>query len=153
MTINMLHDDILLEIFDSYGKLVIWIEGILYWQKLLYVCRRWRYLILGSARHLDLQIRCFRDTHVRKLFDTWPAIPISIICRPSTRVGTRSNHNIIAALQRRDVRVGDPTSARAGGCRSLPRCIALLLPDLGKLLQRPGRTGRMIPTPRDLSEG
>ena len=31
------------------------------------------------------------------------------------------------------VRVGDPTSARAGGCRSLPRCIAPLLPDPGKL--------------------
>ena len=37
------------------------------------------------------------------------------------------------ASQRRDVRVGDPTSARARGCRSLPRCIAPLLPDPGKL--------------------
>ena len=52
-----------------------------------------------------------------------------------------------------DVRVGDPTSARAGGCRSLQRCIAPLLPDSDKLWQRPGRTGRMIPTPRDLFEG
>ena len=51
------------------------------------------------------------------------------------------------------VRVGDPTSAQAGGCRSLLRCIAPLLPDPGKPWQRPSRTGRMIPTPRDLSKG
>ena len=51
------------------------------------------------------------------------------------------------------VRVGDPTSARAGGCRSLLRCIAPLLPDPDKLWQRPGCTGRMIPTLHDLSEG
>ena len=51
------------------------------------------------------------------------------------------------------VRVGDPTSAQVGGCRSLPQCIAPLLPDPGKCWQRPGRTGRMITKPRDLAEG
>ena len=51
------------------------------------------------------------------------------------------------------VRVGDPTSAQAGGYRSLLRCIAPLLPDSGKRWQRPGCTGRMIPKPRDLAEG
>ena len=53
----------------------------------------------------------------------------------------------------RSVRVGDPTSAQAGGYRSLPRCIAPLLPDPGKCWQRPGRTGRMITKPHDLAEG
>ena len=51
------------------------------------------------------------------------------------------------------VRVGNPTSAQAGGYRSLPRCIAPLLPDPGKCWQRLGRMGRMIPKPRDLAEG
>ena len=39
----------------------------------------------------------------------------------------------VKSVIRANVRVGDPTSARAGGCRSLPRCIAPLLPDPGKL--------------------
>ena len=51
------------------------------------------------------------------------------------------------------VRVWDPTSAQAGGYRSLLRCIAPLLPDPGKCWQRPGCTGRMIPKPRDLTKG
>ena len=51
------------------------------------------------------------------------------------------------------VRVGDPTSAQAGGYRSLPRCIAPLLPDPGKCWQRLSCTGRMIPKPRDLAKG
>ena len=51
------------------------------------------------------------------------------------------------------VRVGDPTSAQVGGYRSLPRCIAPLLPDPGKCWQRPGCMGRMIPKPCDLTEG
>ena len=51
------------------------------------------------------------------------------------------------------VRVGNPTSAQAGGYRSLLRCIAPLLPDLGKRWQRPGHTGRMIPKPCDLAKG
>ena len=51
------------------------------------------------------------------------------------------------------VRVGDPTSAQVGGYRSLLQCIAPLLPDSGKRWQRPGRAGRMILTPRNLTEG
>ena len=51
------------------------------------------------------------------------------------------------------VRVGDPTSAQAGGYRSLLRCIAPLLPDPGKRWQRPSRMGRMIPKPHDLAKG
>ena len=51
------------------------------------------------------------------------------------------------------VRVGNPTSAQAGGYRSLLQCIAPLLPDPGKCWQRPSHTGRMILKPCDLVKG
>ena len=67
VTIDVLQDDVLLEVFDSYRKLVIQIDGMWNWQPLLHVCRRWRYLVLESPRRLDLQIKCGRSTPTRKL--------------------------------------------------------------------------------------
>jgi hypothetical protein len=100
VTIDILQDDVLLEIFDSYRKLVIRNEGMWDWQKLLHVCRRWRYIVLASPRHLNLQIECGRSTPTIKLLDIWPRFPISIYCDPLDR--NRDNHNILAALQQRD---------------------------------------------------
>ena len=100
VTINTLHDDVLLEIFDSYRRLVSWYDGMWKWQKLLHVCRRWRYIVLASPRRLDLQIECNRHTPTRKLLDIWPPFPISLSSYPWGSEGTRGNHNIFAALQR-----------------------------------------------------
>jgi len=100
VTIDMLHDDVLLEIFDYYRRLVSWHDGLWMWQNLLHVCRRWRYIVLESPRRLDLQIECHRSTPTRKLLDIWPPFPISISSYPWSREGTRGNHNIFAALQR-----------------------------------------------------
>jgi hypothetical protein len=100
VSIDILQDEVLLEIFDSYRKLVIRNERMWDWQKLLHVCRRWRYLVLASPRRLDLRIECNRSTPTSKLLDIWPPFPISISCDPWDRI--RDNHNIIAALQRRD---------------------------------------------------
>jgi len=99
VTIYMLHDDVLLEIFDSYRRLVSWFDGMRKWQKLLHVCRRWRYIVLASPGRLDLQIECNRRTPTRKLLDIWPPFPISISCYPWGSEGTRGNRNIFAALQ------------------------------------------------------
>jgi len=99
VTIDMLHDDVLLETFDFYRRLVAWHDGLWMWQKLLHVCRRWRYIVLASPRRLDLQIECHRSTPTRKLLDIWPPFPISISSYPWSREGTRGNHNIFAALQ------------------------------------------------------
>ena len=97
--IDMLKDDVLLEIFDSYRKLVVEPDGMWKWKKLLHVCRRWRYLILGSPRRLDLQIKCLRTTPTKKLLDTWPMpdLPIFISCVPFS--GKSGSHNIFGALQ------------------------------------------------------
>jgi len=98
----MLQDDVLLEIFDSYRKLVCWHDGMWNWQKLLHVCRRWRYIVLASPRRLDLHIACNRSTPTRKWLDIWPPFPISISCYPWGSEGIRGNHNIFAALQQRN---------------------------------------------------
>ena len=102
VTIDMLHDDVLLEIFDFYRKLASWNDGMWNWQELLHVCRRWRYIILASSRRLDLQIECDRSTPTWDLLDVWPPFPISLSCYPWRGEGTRGNHNIFAALKRRN---------------------------------------------------
>ena len=79
--IDVLPDDVLLEIFDFYvnmsprflGKMAI--EG---WQTLVHVCRRWRSLVLGSPRRLNLRLFCTNNTPTRDKLDIWPALPLVI---------------------------------------------------------------------------
>ena len=60
----------------------------------------------------------------------WPCLRFFIATSGIIKKGTVVDYSYLSWYS---VRVGDPTSARAGGCRSLPRCIAPLLPDPGKL--------------------
>ena len=95
----MLQDDVLLEIFDFYRKLVSRHNGMWKWRKLLHICQRWRYIVLASPRRLDLRIECDRRTPTWKLLDIWPPFPISVSYESW---GARGVHNIFAALQRRN---------------------------------------------------
>ena len=45
------------------------------WRTLLQVCQRWRNLIFGSPRRLDLQLVCTTRTPARDTPDIWPALP------------------------------------------------------------------------------
>ena len=47
------------------------------WQLLVHVCRRWRCLIFGSPRRLNLRLLCTPQTPGNKL-DIWPALPLLI---------------------------------------------------------------------------
>jgi len=102
VTIDMLHDDTLLKIFDSYEKPKSYIDEKWDWQTLLHVCRRWRHIILASPRHLNLRIFCNPRTPMRKLPDFWPPIPISVSCFPGFGTDAQCKDNIIAALEHRD---------------------------------------------------
>ena len=102
VTIDMLHDDALLKIFDSYKKPKSYFDVKWDWRTLLHVCRRWRHIILGSPRHLDLRIFCHPRTPMRKLPDFWPPIPISVSCLPWPGADAGCKDNIIAALEHRD---------------------------------------------------
>ena len=96
--INVLPDEVLLEIFDlhvmimnpSYkGKTTV--ES---WRSLVHVCRRWRKLVFGSPRRLNLQLYCTPKTPVKDTLDIWPALPV-LIGGNTILSGT---DNVIAAL-------------------------------------------------------
>ena len=91
----MLPDVALLEIFhfdvDGHGAET---EA---WHRLVHVCQKWRNVIFGSPRRLNLRLSCTARTPVRKTIDVWPLLPILISSYDSDGV-----HNIIAALEHND---------------------------------------------------
>jgi F-box-like len=96
--IDVLPNDVLLEIFDFYVDMSPWYAGktrVEAWQLLVHVCRRWRGLVLGSPRRLNLQLYCTPKTPVRDTLDAWPALPL--IAKGS--MGLLGTDNIIAALE------------------------------------------------------
>src|SRR6266700_3384297 len=80
--IDVLPDDVLLAIFDFYVvgyQDLDFIEALLSnfdtktkirsWQSLVHVCRRWRGLVFGSPRRLNLQLCCTTKTPARETLD------------------------------------------------------------------------------------
>ena len=48
------------------------------WQSLVHVCWRWRSVVFGSPRLLDLQLVCSSKTPARDTVEVWPALPLVI---------------------------------------------------------------------------
>src|SRR6266446_1564319 len=48
------------------------------WQRLVHVCRRWRNVVFGSPRRLNLRLVCTPKTPARDTLDIWPALPLLI---------------------------------------------------------------------------
>ncbi len=101
MTIDILPDDVLLEIFDFLvvESNAFKAESWNWWRTLAHVCRKWRNVIFGSPHRLNLRLVCSNRTPVREMLDVWPPLPIVIhhSARPKSGVD-----NIIAALERND---------------------------------------------------
>ena len=98
--IDILLDDILLEIFDFYlnlSELYRGKRGIEAWQSLVHVCRRWRNLVLGSPRRLNLRLICTPQTSVKDTLDVWPTFPLLVVGNMASRLSS-STENVIAAL-------------------------------------------------------
>ena len=94
----MLPDDALIAIFDfCVDKDELFQEDIEAWQTLVHVCRRWRTLVFGSPRRLNLRLVCAAKTPARDALDVWPALPLIIQCDP-IEIGYMDN--IVAALER-----------------------------------------------------
>jgi hypothetical protein len=75
VTIGILPDEILLEIFDFYMHKADYDE----WHTLVHVCRQWRNVVFASPRRLDLRLLCCEyGRSVRKMLDLWPELPIVI---------------------------------------------------------------------------
>src|SRR5216683_6766706 len=94
VSISILPDDVLLDIFDHYVILSLYVGA---WHKLVHVCQRWRYVVFDSPHRLDLQLLCTDRTPVTNMLDIWPALPIVISAKlPLPASGVT---NIISALQ------------------------------------------------------
>jgi F-box-like len=92
----MLPDEVLLEIFDFYVRLS-WHEAS--WKTLVHVCRRWRYIVFGSPRRLNLRLLCTEGTPAREMLDIWPSLPIEIRGFDDEDLGDEMEDNIVAALE------------------------------------------------------
>ena len=100
MTIDTLTDNVLLEIFVFCQNDCSYCTA---WHSLVHVCRRWRQIIFASPNRLDLQILCTDRTPVRKSIGIWPPFPIAIgYPYPETRIASKNEDNIIAALEHPD---------------------------------------------------
>ena len=94
-TMDMLPDVALLEIFDFY---VDEYPRMAAWYTLVHVCRKWRNVVFGSPRRLNLRLWCNASTPVRERLDVWPQLPIAIV----GHCGKWGVDNFIAALKHND---------------------------------------------------
>jgi len=108
VTIDVLPDNALLEIFHfSKDDTLDYLTFSWRWNPLTQVCQRWRYVVFGSPRRLDLRLVCTRTTPVSRLLDIWPPFPIAVsLPYTSSVVDENGVENIIAALECRD-RISD----------------------------------------------
>ena len=69
------------------------------WQTLVHVCRRWRSVVFGSPRRLNLRLVCTTGTPARDTLDVWPSLPLLI---QDSGNRTESVDDFIAVLERSD---------------------------------------------------
>jgi F-box-like len=92
----VLPDDVLLAIFDFYlVRVSDHNKDTEAWQLLVHVCRRWRCVVFGSPRRLNLRLICPLRTPVRESLDVWPALPLIV-------TGAAPADNIVVALGHSD---------------------------------------------------
>ena len=96
VTIDVLPDVALLEIFDYYLDDERQIE---LWHTLVHVCRKWRIIVFGSPRRLNLRLRCIPRTPVMEMLDIWPPLPI-VLTVLNTKISVIDN--VLAALEHSD---------------------------------------------------
>jgi hypothetical protein len=103
IAINKLSDDSLLEIFSLY--MACSLSPQIYkedaWHTLVHVCRRWRSVVFGSPRRLDLQLFC-ANKRLLKTLDIWPDFPIVIHADKLKINEPPSITNAISSLKRND---------------------------------------------------
>ena len=106
ITISSLPDELLVEIFDwcRLGDEYGW-NYRRRWYKPLQVCRRWRYLMLGSASRLKLRLLCSCRVHrslVVKMLMHSPPLPLIIGHPPGTSPPPQHQENVLLALPHSD---------------------------------------------------
>ena len=103
MTIKELPDEILLAIFGfcmAYPLPLPYYEEDA-WHTLVHVCRRWRYVVFASPRHLNLRLLCM-NKRLMKTLDIWPPLPIAIHVDDKEFRSLPSVTDVISVLKRND---------------------------------------------------
>jgi len=101
LTIDILPEDVLLEIFDHYVAKADEDGKHEEWEILVHVCQKWRYVVFWSPLRLNLRILCSAGTPVGEKLAVWPPLPI-IIEHFSPSISKCGEDNIIAALGHND---------------------------------------------------
>ena len=77
--VDTLPDEVLLAAFDFVvdedAKTTAEVEA---WKSLVHVCRRWRSIVFGSPRRLNLRLVCEIETPIRDTLDVWPPLLLVI---------------------------------------------------------------------------
>ena len=101
----MLPDEVLLEIFGFYVDEAMedgWsirFKSDMAWQTVVHVCQRWRSVVFGSPRRLDLHLVCTAKTSARDTLNVWPALPLEI---DNYACYTEGDDNTISLLEHGD---------------------------------------------------
>jgi len=95
MTIDILPDDVLLEIFHFY----LVSRRSAGWRGLVQVCQRWRNLVFGSPLHLGVKLPCAARTSLGETLDVWPALPISVDQHLCSMLSQVECENLLAILE------------------------------------------------------
>jgi hypothetical protein len=100
VTIDLLPDEVLLEIFSFYMALSDEEDA---WHTLVHVCQRWRYVVFGSPRRLDLRLFCRNlNGTLTKSLDIWPELPIAIRVYYGKACQPPSVTDVISVVKRND---------------------------------------------------
>jgi len=130
-TIDMLPDDVLLCIFDSYRRIFDFRgeylgsagPGIWPWHMFVHVCRRWRRIFFAFPCYLNLHLICKSKTDVQATLDIWPALPLRIHANLYGQ-DADDGDEIAGALEHRDHIVG--IYLQGFNRSQLKKCIALM---------------------------
>jgi hypothetical protein len=95
----MLPDDVLLEIFAFHVEEIDF-SSINAWHTLVHVCQKWRIVVFGSPRSLNLRLQCgTTKERAQEKLDIWPLLPI--VLRQCCFVPKAMDY-IMAALEHND---------------------------------------------------
>jgi len=107
VTINMLPNYVLLEIFD-FSLHPTWMNNNM-WHRLVHVCQQWRNIVFGAPCRLNLKLVCVDGRPVRNTLYVWPPLLIKLyypgIQKSSGYLKSKFGDdvdNIIAALEHKD---------------------------------------------------
>ena len=154
VTIDKLPDDILLEIFDftveeEFVKYEAINQELDDWRTLVHVCRRWRSVVFGSPRRLNLRLLCSDTTPARDTLDVWPPLPLSIWCEGYHHKNGVVEYmdNILAALERSDrVCYIDLSGFKSSHLEKISVAMQVPFPELINLMLWPtGETAPVLP--------